>query len=70
MMVVRRYYANDEGLAYLDHTGCVKETETAKVFIIKGKEVSIPKSKLEDEGEDLIAIPQGYARRRKLRSDW
>jgi hypothetical protein len=61
---------NDPGLAYLEHDGVIRETDKAKLFKIGDEEVWIPKSQIEDEGDEVVAIPTWLSEAKGLRSDW
>jgi hypothetical protein len=66
---VRQVYG-DDGLAWIDHDGVVAETEKAKLYSIGNEEIWLPKSQIEDENEELVAIPKWLAEKKGLGSDW
>lgn len=61
---------NPDDLTYIDHDGVIHETDKAKLFSIEGDKVWLPKSKIRDEGDDIVAIPKWLAEKKGLESSW
>ncbi len=68
--MTKHVYGDDGGLAYLDHEGVLAETDKAKLFKIEGEEVWLPKSQIEDEGEEIVAVPKWLADAKNLEGSW
>jgi hypothetical protein len=59
-----------DNFAWLEHDGVIRETDKAKCFLIENEEIWIPKSLIKDENEELVAVPQWFAKKNGLESDW
>ena len=62
MKMVRRVTTDSDSVAYLDVEEKVRETEKAVLFKTTDHgEVWIPKSMIEDEGDDLVGVKKWWA---------
>lgn len=61
--MTKRFVIGDDAddAVWLDHEGVRRETDKAKLFVIDGQEVWIPKGQIVDEGDDLVGIPRWLA---------
>jgi len=66
---MRTVYGNDDCI-YLDHEGKVRESEKAALFNIHGEEIWVPKSVIDDENEEIVAVKKWWADKNGLRGDW
>lgn len=62
-------YGNDDNV-YMDHEGMKRETDKAKLFNIHGESVWIPKSVIEDESEEIVAVKKWWAEKNGMKGDW
>lgn len=58
-----------DSLVYVPHSGRVRESELAVLFNVEGRDTWIPKRLLEDESDDLVAVPRWFAEHYAL-PDW
>lgn len=55
---------------WVDHDGVVAETAKAKCFAIQGEDIWVPKSLIEDEGDEVVAVPPWFAEKEGIEGDW
>jgi len=66
---MKQNFGNDN-LAYIEFESIEAETDMAILFKVDGEDVWIPKSQLEDQGEELFAIPKWLADKKGLESSY
>jgi len=66
---MRTVYGSDD-CVYIDHEGIVVERPKAVLYNIHGEEVWIPRSVIEDENEELVAVQKWWANKNGIRGDW
>lgn len=60
----------DDSTVWLDHEGVRRETERAKLFVIDGDEVWVPKSVIIDENDELVGVQPWWAEKNDLQGQW
>lgn len=67
--MTRQVYG-DDSCVYIDHEGIEHQTAKAMLIKIHGEKKWIPKSVIEDEGDEIIAVKKWWADKEGLRGDW
>ena len=67
---MRQVYGSEDGTVYLDHTGVVHETEKAILYKTATGDLWVPKSVIEDDGEDIVGVKRWWASANKIKGDW
>lgn len=65
----RTVYGNDDCI-YIDHEGIEHQSNKATLFKIHGEKVWIPKSVIDDEGDEIVAVKKWWAQKEGIRGDW
>ena len=60
----------DDSCVYIDHEGIRRTTDKAKLFVIHGEGFWIPKSVIDDENEEIVAIKRWWADKNGIKGDW
>ena len=66
---MRTVYGSDD-CVYIDHEGIIRETQKATLYNIHGEEVWVPKSVIEDENDEIVAVQKWWANNNGIRGDW
>ena len=66
---MKTVYGSDD-CVYMDHEGLEHESPKAKLFIIHGEKVWIPKSVIDDDNEELVGVKKWWAEKNNLKGDW
>lgn len=67
---MKKVYGDKGDDVYLEHDGCLRETDKAKLYSVHGEEIWIPKSVIKDDGDEIVIVAKWFASKNGLESDW